>query len=437
MVESTATQSSLGTQQTAEMSVERSAVEAGQMAANRAVTPNQASTRGNRPAGDVLGKRSSGGMVLAMLIALALLGAIFYGMHVRSKDKTELDSVTETAAIPTVNVTRPHGGSAAEDITLPGNTQAFTDTPIYARTNGYLQRWYVDIGAHVRKGQLLAQIETPELDQQLLQAQADELSAQANMELAKTTSVRWQSLLAKHAVSQQETDQVVSDYAAKQAALASSQANVGRLRELQSYERVLAPFDGIITARSTDIGALIGTGSGGTPRELFHEAAVGRLLVYVAVPEVYADSIRDGQQVSITQDANPGQVITGTISRNSSAIDQTSRTLNVQVAVDNAKGQLLPGAYVFVHLKLPVTGTHTFTIPSNTLLFRAEGLRVGVVRNGVVTLVPITIGHDFGGTVEVTSGIAANDAIILDPSDSLLSGTKVKVAENQQKGSGQ
>jgi RND family efflux transporter MFP subunit len=257
------------------------------------------------------------------------------------------------------------------------------------------------------------------------------------MELAQTTSTRWQSLLAKHAVSQQETDQVVSDYAAKQAAYASSQANVRRLQELQGYERVTAPFDGIITARSTDIGALIGSGSGTAPKELFHEAAVGQLLVYVAVPEVYADAIRDGATVQITQDANPGDVITGTISRNANAIDQTSRTLNVQVAVNNAKGQLLPGAYVFVHLKLPSAGAHTFTIPSNTLLFRAEGLRVGVVRNNVVTLVPITIGHDFGSTVEVTSGLAANDDVVLDPSDSLISGTQVKASEVKQKGAGQ
>jgi RND family efflux transporter MFP subunit len=239
-------------------------------------------------------------------------------------------------------------------------------------------------------------------------------------------------LLEKHAVSKQETDQMVSDYAARQANYAASQANVRRLKELQGYERVTAPFDGTITARNTDIGALIGTGSGATPRELFHLAAVGRLRIYVAVPEVYAESVRDGEKVSITQDADPKIIITGTISRNSSAIDQTSRTLNVQVDVDNSKGQLLPGAYVFVHLKLPAA-SHTVTIPSNTLLFRAEGLRVGVVRDGVVQLIPITIGHDFGATVEVTSGLTPNDAVVLDPSDSLTSGTKVEVNAPQQK----
>lgn len=373
-------------------------------------------------------------IVLVGVTLVVLLGvAIFYGVRSRTKAENDLKRSTAAAAIPSVNVTHPSGGSSAQEIVLPGNTQAFTDTPIYARTNGYLRRWYVDIGSHVHKGQLLAEIETPELDQQLQQAEADLKSAEANMQLAQTTSVRWQSLLEKHAVSKQETDQMMSDYAARQANYAASQANVRRLKELQGYERVTAPFDGTITARNTDIGALIGTGSGSTPRELFHLAAVGRLRIYVAVPEVYADSVRDGEKVSITQDADPKTIIAGTISRNSSAIDQTSRTLNVQVDVNNSNGQLLPGAYVFVHLKLPAA-SNTVTIPSNTLLFRAEGLRVGVVREGVVQLTPITIGHDFGATVEVTSGLTSNDTIILDPSDSLTSGTKVEVNAPQQRG---
>ncbi len=367
------------------------------------------------------------GPLVGGLAVLVLLGlAIVYGVHSRTKTENQLTQTTAEAAIPSVNVTHPTGGSSAQEVVLPGNVQAFTDTPIYARTNGYLRRWYVDIGTHVRKGQLLADIETPELDQQLQQAEADLKSAEANMQLAETTSTRWQSLLQKHAVSKQETDQVVSDYAAKQANYAASQANVRRLKELQGYERVTAPFDGTITARATDIGALIGTGSGTTPHELFHLAAVGRLFVYVAVPEIYAESVHDGAKVKITQDANPGEVIVGTIARNSSSIDQMTRTLNVQVDVDNAKGQLLPGAYVFVHLQLPAAN-RAVTVPSNTLLFRAEGLRVGVVHDGVVQLTPITIGHDFGNSVEVTSGLTANDVIVLDPSDSLTSGTHVEV----------
>lgn len=410
-MENTATQSSLGTQQTAEATA----------GVAHPVPPHPHGAETLPPSSN-----RTGMTIGIVIVAILLAAAIVEGIHSRSKDGSELNETTQAAAIPSVFTTQPSGGAAAQEITLPGNTQAFTDTPIYARTSGYLRHWYADIGAHVRKGQLLADIETPELDQQLLQAQAELLSVKANMDLAQTTSVRWQGLLEKHAVSKQETDQVVSDYAAKQAAYASSQANVRRLQELQSYERVLAPFDGIITARSTDIGALIGTGSGSTPKELFHEAAMGKLLVYVAVPEVYADSIRDGQAVTLTQDANPGDVINGVISRNSNAIDQTSRTLNVQVGVDNASGQLKPGAYVFVHFKLPTTGGHTFTIPSNTLLFRAEGLRVGVVKDNVVTLVPITIGHDYGKTVEVTSGLHPGDQIVLDPSDSLISGTKVQ-----------
>jgi len=377
--------------------------------------------------------RRKGAVVVGVVLILLLGAAIIYGVRSRTEAENDLKHSTEAAAIPSVNVTHPSVGSAAQEIVLPGNTQAFTDTPIYARTNGYLRRWYVDIGSHVRRGQLLAEIETPELDQQLQQAEADLKSAEANMQLAQTTSVRWQSLLEKHAVSKQETDQMVSDYAARQANYAASQANVRRLKELQGYERVTAPFDGTITARNTDIGALIGTGSGATPRELFHLAAVGRLRIYVAVPEVYADSVRDGATVSVTQDADPKTIITGTVSRNSSAIDQTSRTLNVQIEVDNSKSQLLPGAYVFVHLKLPAA-SHTVTIPSNALLFRSEGLTVGVVHDGVVQLVPITIGHDYGATVEVTSGLTPSDTIVLDPSDSLTSGTKVEINAPQQKG---
>ena len=376
------------------------------------------------------------GPLFAGLAVLVLLGlAIVYGVHSRTKTENQLKQSTAEAAIPSVNITHPTGGSSAQEVILPGNVQAFTDTPIYARTNGYLRRWYVDIGTHVHKGQLLAEIETPELDQQLQQAEADLKSAEANMQLAETTSTRWQSLLQKRAVSKQETDQVMSDYAAKQANYAASQANVRRLKELQGYERVTAPFDGTITARATDIGALIGTGSGTTPHELFHLAAVGRLFVYVSVPELYAESVHDGAKVKITQDANPSEVIVGTIARNSSSIDQTTRTLNVQVDVDNAKGKLLPGAYVFAHLQLPAAN-RAVTIPSNTLLFRAEGLRVGVVRDGVVQLTPITIGHDFGNSVEVTSGLTPNDVIVLDPSDSLTSGTRVEV-NAPQKGTAQ
>jgi RND family efflux transporter MFP subunit len=247
----------------------------------------------------------------------------------------------------------------------------------------------------------------------------------ANQDLAGVTSNRWQGLLAKHAVSQQEADQARSNYIAAQAAVDASRANVRRLEQLQSYERIIAPFDGIITARNTDIGDLIDAGSGSNnPRELFHLAAVGKLRVYVAVPEVYASVIHDGDTATLTQDSDPDLRIPGTIVRNSNAIDHSTRTLNVEVDVENAKAALKPGAYVFVHFHLP-SGANGVTIPSNTLLFRAEGLRVGVVRDDTVQLVPITIGHDFGNSVEVTSGLTTQDQVILDPPDSLASGEQV------------
>jgi RND family efflux transporter MFP subunit len=263
-------------------------------------------------------------------------------------------------------------------------------------------------------------IETPELDQQLAQARADLKNAQANMNLAETTAVRWQTLLKKKAVSNQETDQAVSDFAAKQAAVDASSANVRRLEQLQAYERVYAPFDGVVTARDTDVGALVDS------RELFHLAAIDRLRVFVPVPEVSAATIRNGQRVTLTSDEFANEIFRGTITRNSSAVDPASRTLNVEVDVENHDRKLLPGSYVFVHIQVPGTA-RGLTIPANTLLFRAQGLQVGVVRNGRAELVPITIGHDYGSTVEVASGLGRNDAVILDPSDSLMSGAPVRV----------
>jgi RND family efflux transporter MFP subunit len=372
----------------------------------------------------------------AVILAIALAAAIVFGIRLRADAQHDLKLATLRAAVPTVTVVHPVLGSKAEEVVLPGNTMAFIDTSIYARTNGYIKQWYVDIGARVRAGELLAVIDAPEVDQQLQQGEADLKSAQANEQLAGSTNVRWQALVAKHAVSQQEADQVASDLAAKQAATAAAEANVRRLRQLQSYERVTAPFDGVITARSTDVGALINAGSAAEPRELFHLAQVGKLRVFVAVPEVYADSVRDGEQVDITTDADPGHIIKGTVTRNSSAISQASRTLNVEVDVDNANGGLLPGAYVFVHMKLPAAG-NSVTIPSNALLFRAQGMQVGIVRDGRVQLVNIAIGHDFGNTVEVTSGLTPRDTVILDPSDSLMSGMLVEVTADRASGTAQ
>jgi RND family efflux transporter MFP subunit len=374
------------------------------------------------------------GRFLLILFVVAAASAIIYGIRVRSADEKKLKRATEESAIMSVRVTNPVVGAASQDLVLPGNVQAFTETPIYSRTDGYLKKWYFDIGAHIHKGQLLAEIETPEIDQQLQQSRAELERIQANMELAGVTSNRWQSLLAKHAVSQQEADQARSNYIAAQAAVDASKANVRRLEQLQSYERIIAPFDGIITARNTDIGDLIQAGSGSnSPRELFHLAAVGKLRVYVAVPEVYADSIHDGDSAGVTQDSSPGLKIPGRIVRNANAIDHATRTLNVEVDVDNSKNVLRPGAYVFVHFGLPAE-IHTVTVPSNTLLFRSEGLRVGVVRNNHVQLVPVTIGQDYGSTVEVISGLTPSDRVIVDPSDSLASGLEVRAEATTAKG---
>ena len=371
-------------------------------------------------------------VLIGLAVAVFVLGIVIYsGIHERAQAESTLGVRTERAAVPTVNVVQPTSGAVSQEIVLPGNTQAFNDTPIYARTNGYLKRWYIDIGAHVAQGQLLAEIETPEVDQQLEQARADLKNAQANEQLAQITAARWQNLLKTNSVSKQETDQAVSDLSARQASVDSMTANVHRLEQLQSFEKVYAPFAGVITARNTDIGALINAGAGGVPQELFHMAAVNRLRVYVAVPEVDSQAARTGAKATLTLDEFPGETFQGIIVRDSDSIDLASRTLNVEVDVDNAQNRIKTGAYVFVHLKNAQRGqasSHSLTIPANTLLFRSEGLRVGVLRNGRAELVPITIGRDFGATVEVVTGLQPTDQVIVNPSDSLTSGSQVQVS---------
>jgi RND family efflux transporter MFP subunit len=370
-------------------------------------------------------KNNKGIYVFTASVAV-LIGIIVYrGIGSRVSAEAALTVETEAAAIPSVAVVHPTLGSPSQEIVLPGNAHAFTDTPIYARTSGYLKAWHADIGARVHQGDLLAEIETPELDQQLQQAEADLNTARATLDIAAITNTRWQQLVAKRAVSLQEADQAKSDFVGKQAMLAASEANVRRLKQLQDFEKVTAPFDGVITARNTDIGALITAGpTAGPSKELFHLASLQQLRVYTSVPEVHAAAVRNGERVTLTQDAYPGQVFSGIIVRNSNAIDQTTRTLNVEVDVDNPTGRLLPGAYLFVHFRAP-GASHSVTIPSNTLLFRSEGLRVGVVRNGHVQLVPVTIGHDLGSAVEVLSGLTVKDAVVVDPSDSLTNGALV------------
>jgi RND family efflux transporter MFP subunit len=376
---------------------------------------------------------SSRWLLTGLAVVVVVLGIFIYtGIHDRAHAEAALGVSTERAAIPTVTVVMPTSTAMSQEIVLPGNTQAFNDTPIYARTNGYLKHWYVDIGAHVSTGQLLADIDTPEIDQQLEQARADLKNAQANAQLAQITATRWQNLLKSSAVSKQETDQAVQDLSARQASVDSMTANVHRLEQLQSFEKVYAPFSGVITARNTDIGALINAGAGGVPQELFHMAAVNKLRVYVSVPEIDSFAAQTGDKAALTLDEFPGESFEGTIVRNSDSIDAASRTLNVEVDVDNPRDRIKTGAYVFVHLKRPQTAQNaaapSLTIPANTLLFRSEGLQVGVVRDGRAQLTPIKIGRDFGSTVEVVAGLQPTDQIIVNPSDSLTSGVPVQVS---------
>ena len=369
-----------------------------------------------------------GPLLLLTVVAAALGLGIYSGVRARSVADGTLKNATAEAAIAVVNVVSPKPNAAAQEVLLPGTTQAFTDAPIFARTNGYVKAWYFDIGAHVKQGQLLAVIETPEVDQQLQQARANLETAQANLRQAQITADRWQALLESDSVSKQETDVAVSALSAMKATVNSNVANVRQLEQLQGFQKIFAPFDGVITARNVDIGVLINAGSNTTSgRELFHMAAIHTLRVFVAVPEVYSRAAGPGSSAMLTLDEFPGRTFHGTLVRNANAIDLASRTLLVEVDVDNPGGELLPGAYVFVHLKLPKQ-VASVTVPATTLLFRGEGLRVAVVRDGKAQLVPVTIGRDYGTNVEVLSGLQPTDQVIAAPSDSLTSGTRVEIA---------
>ena len=367
--------------------------------------------------------------------ALALAVVVLFGIHSRTMAASRLVEATDQAAIASVNLVHPQSATRAQDLVLPGNTQAFIDSPIFARTNGYLKSWYVDIGARVRKGELLAEIETPELDQQLRQAKAELATAEANVNLSQITAERDENLLKTHSVSTQERDNAVNANVANRATVDSNQANVARLEQLQSFEKVYAPFDGIITARSTDVGALIDAGAN-APKELFHIASISKLRIYVAVPEVYSRSAITGASAGVTLDEYPGETFHGVLVRNSNSIDAASRTLLVEVDADNSSGRLMPGAYVQIHLKLPAD-SRSVTVPSNALIFRKEGLQVAVVRNGKAELVSVTPGHDYGDSMEILAGLRPQDDVILSPFDSLITGTPVQVGNARSGGAGE
>ena len=375
-------------------------------------------------------------VITLALAAMVVAGIVYRGISTRVRATSALTVQTQEMAVPTVSVIQPKRGASSEEIVLPGNIQAFIDAPIYARTNGYLKRWYVDIGARVKAGQLLAEIDTPEVDQLLQQARADLATAEANYQLAKTTAARYQYLLETDSVAKQDVENAVANDQAKKAMVQSAGENVKRLEDLQSFEKIYAPFDGVITARNTDIGALIDSGSGGLAKELFHLAALRTLRVYVNVPQIYSRSAVPGVQADLTLAEFPGRRFQGRLVRTADAIDQASRTLLTEIDVDNAAGELLPGAYAEVHFKL-ASGASTFTLPVNTLLFRSEGLRVAVLRDGKAVLVPIVLGRDFGTEVEVVSGLDGSESVITNPPDSLVSGGEVRIAPQAANGGAQ
>ena len=392
--------------------------------------------RVNRGAGDPDRPRRRGWWIAVLTVAILAVVVVFTILP-RIEARNTLARETQEMAIPSVSVVHPKHAGTAQELVLPANVQAYIDAPIYARTNGYLKRWYADIGAHVKEGQLLAEIDTPEVDQQLRQALADLATAQANVHLAQVTAERYTDLLKTDSVSKQDADNAASDYAAKKSAVQSSQANVKRLEDLQSFEKIYAPFGGVITARNTDIGALIDLGSsGGTRTELFHIAQPGKLRVYVNVPEAYSQAAKPGMTADLTLAEFPDRRFQGTLVRTANAIDPNTRTLLVEISVNNSTGELLTGAYTQVHIKLP-TPQSSFTLPVDTLLFRSEGLRVVVVNNNQAELRPITIGHDLGSEVEVVSGLTANDSVVLNPPDSIEPGEKVRVVQPQAGRAGQ
>jgi RND family efflux transporter MFP subunit len=374
--------------------------------------------------------------IIAVVAFLVVVAVVIAGIVPRVKARATLRAETNQLAEPAVVVVQPKRAAPGQEIVLPANVQAFKDAPIYARTNGYLRRWTADIGTRVKAGQLLAEIDTPEVDQQLHQARADQTTAEANLHLSEITANRYQGLLKSDSVSQQDADNAAGDYAAKKAIVQSAQANVRRLEDLQSFQKIYAPFDGVITARNTDVGQLIDSGSsGGATRELFHIAAPGKLRVYINVPQIYSQVAKPGLKADLTLAEFPGRRFEGKLVRTADAIDFTNRTLLVEIEVNNPTGELLTGAFAEVHLKLP-GDVSTCTIPVNTLLFRAEGLRVATIKDGKANLIPLTLGRDFGSEAEVLTGLSGDELLIVNPPDSIVSGQSVRLAASGQASSG-
>lgn len=374
-------------------------------------------------------RRPRRGWLTAVVIIAAFAGLLVSGILQRVHTSAALRTETADMAVPTISVVSPQRAAPSQEIVLPGNVQPYVTAPIFSRTNGYLQAWYFDIGAHVKKGQLLAVIATPEVDQQLGQSRSNLSTAEANLRLAEITKNRYQGLLKSNAVSQQDVDNAVGTYNANKSIVDADQANVKQLEALQSFEKIYAPFDGIITARNTDVGALVDSGSsGGVKTDLFHLSQVDRLRVYVNVPEEYSQATTSGLTAELTLSEFPGKTFAGKLVRTSEAINFETRTLLAEVDVTNPTGKLLSGSYAEVHFKVPGAIT-TYILPVDTLLFRKEGLRVAVVKDNKAQLLPVTPGRDFGDTIEIISGLQGNESVIVSPPDSVVNGEKVQVAQ--------
>jgi RND family efflux transporter MFP subunit len=378
--------------------------------------------------------RSRRGWLIGIAVFLLFGGIFVFGIFQRIHANASLRTETAEMAVPTVSVISPKHSAPSQEIVLPGNVQPYVTAPIYSRTNGYLQSWYFDIGAHVKKGQLLAVIAAPEVDQQLGQSRSNLETAAANLKLAEITKNRYQDLLRTHAVSQQDVDNAVGTYSATKAIVDANQANVKQLEALQSFEKIYAPFDGIITARNTDVGALIDSGSaGGVKTDLFHLSQADKLRVYVNVPEQYSQATTAGLTADLTLAEFPGRTFTGKLVRTSEAINYATRTLTAEVDVHNPTGQLLSGSYAEVHFKVPGQ-VSTYLLSVDTLLFRKEGLRVAIVKDGQAQLIAVTPGRDFGDSVEIVSGLEGNEAVIVSPPDSITPGEKVQIAQTAATG---
>jgi RND family efflux transporter MFP subunit len=365
-----------------------------------------------------------GASIALVLVAILVVALAAYGIWRRHHNDEVLADTTQRDAAPTVIALPAKVGAPTDTFQLPGNVTAWSDAPIYARTSGYLTKWYFDIGGHVKKGDLLAEIATPELDQQVSQAEADLATSQANADNAKIQADRYKGLVTSDAVSRQDTDTFVTQAASTSSAVKSAQANVDRLKQLQSFEKIYAPFDGVVTARNIDTGQLINEGAA---NELFHLQALSTLRVYTNVPEVYTSSVKRGQNIPLSFSQYPDRNFEGTLVRTADAIDPLNRTLLVEIDVDNHKGELMPGSLAQVHFKARAVG-QTFVVPASAIVFRTQGIRVGTVVNGnTAHLVPVTIGQDNGATVEIIAGLNANDRVIQDPPDSIIEGEKLNV----------